>query len=160
VTFFGLIQGQKCLAQDGGSGGLTNELGVFIGRVLPNGVDGAPEIFSLSGLRYSRAFSPASNSFWEVGGTFGDSRGVEWTSLFASLRMDIPIETFVALAYLGGDFTRYSSVDQPQTDEGGAHLGGGLMSNLGGATWWRFDMKLTSKPGTTLFFGLTLFWRF
>jgi hypothetical protein len=145
---------------DGPSGGIPNEFSIFTGRVLPNGVDGATEIFSISGLRYSRAFSDKGHGFWEVGANFGNSAGVEWKAGSASLRMDVPIETLVGFTYIGADFTQYTGVGVAEQSKGGAHVGGGMMTNIGGATSLRFDMKLTSKPGTFLFFGLGLSWAF
>lgn len=142
-------------APEGKRGGL-NQFSIFTGKVLPNGVDGAPEIFSLTGLRYSRAFSDKGSGYWEVGGLAGNGSGVEWTGLFASLRMDVPVETLIGFAYLGLDYTRYSGVGVDSDQSGGAHVGGGLMSLIGGDTYFRFDMKLNSKPGTSLLFTLGL----
>lgn len=161
LIMFIALGGQHSNAQaDGAGGGIRNEFGIFSGRVLPNGVDGAEDIFTLSGVRYSRAFSSSGHGFWEIGGVFGNSLGVEWKGAFASLRMDIPIETLVGFTYIGGDYTQYTGVGTEEIKKGGGHVGGGIMSNIGGSTHFRFDMKLNSKPGTSLLFALGLSWAF
>lgn len=130
------------------------QVGAFIGNLLPNGVDGVDEITPLWGVRYSHGLGRS--SFVEGGGIFGHSEGVKWQGAFVSLRMDIPVETLVATTYIGMDFTRYESATKTTSNQGGGHVGGGLMSLIGGSSWVRFDMKLNSKPGTSLYFALGL----
>jgi hypothetical protein len=149
---------QPAHAQDSGGSG-HNEIGIFSGRILPN-VSGASEIFSLTGVRYSRSFTDNGLGFWEVGGLTGNGSGVEWKGAFASLRMNIPVETIIAFTYLGLDFTRYKGENTETVNRGGYHVGGGMMSLIGGGTWFRFDMKLNSQPGTSLYFALGLVFDF
>lgn len=141
--------------QAGNDGG-PHELHLFMGNVLPNGVDGADEIFPLSGIRYSIAMSEDSMGYYELGGVFGNGEGVSWQGAFASLRMDVPVETLVGFAYLGLDFTNYEGNGTEEQQRGGGHVGGGMMTLIGGNCSVRFDMKLNSKPGTSLFFSLGL----
>ena len=117
-----------------------------MGNVLPNGVDGADEIFPLSGLRYSIAMDEEGYGYYEFGGVFGNGEGVRWQGAFASLRMDVPVETLVGFAYLGLDFTSYEGNGTAKQQRGGGHVGGGLMTLIGGNCSMRFDMKLNSKP--------------
>lgn len=135
-----------------------SQIGAFVGNMLPNGVPGVQEITPLWGLRYSYPFG--SGVFGEGGGIFGHSQGVTWRSAFASLRMDIPLETLTAFAIIGLDMTRYESTTQHAVNKGGGHAGGGLMSKIGGNISARFDMKLNSKPGTSLYFALGLVYEF
>lgn len=152
LVFFGL---SSAWAQEGGGDG-PHELNVFMGNVLPNGIDGAEEIFPLSGLRYSVSMDEKGIGFYEFGGVFGNGEGVEWQGAFASLRMNVPVETLVGFAYVGLDFTRFSTPTEDTQQRGGGHLGGGLMTLIGGNCSLRFDMKLNSKPGTSLYFSLGL----
>lgn len=138
-------------AQDSKDAG-PSQLGAFVGNLLPNGVPGVEEITPLWGIRYS--YPLAKMVYAEGGGIFGNSGGVKWQSAFASLRMDIPLETLVAFAMLGLDVTRYEVAPEEPSNIGGGHAGGGLMSQIGGNVWARFDMKLNSKPGTSLYFAL------
>jgi hypothetical protein len=39
-------------------------------------------------------------------------------------------------------------------------VGGGLMSQMGSSSWVRFDMRINSKPGTSLYFALGLVFDF
>ena len=108
--------------KDGG----PHEFNFFVGNVLPHGIDGANEIFSLSGLRYSIAMGEDSKGYYEFGGLFGNGQGVSWKGGFASLRMDVPVETLVGFAYIGLDFTSYETTTTGKNQRGGGHVGGGL----------------------------------
>ncbi len=146
-----IVFGHSAFAQEGKDAG-PSQIGAFVGNLLPNGVPGVPEITPLWGIRYSHPL--AEMLYAEGGGIFGHSAGVTWRSAFTSLRMDIPLETLVAFAIIGLDFTRYESQTQDAINKGGMHAGGGLMSQIGGSVWARFDMKLNSQPGTSLYFAL------
>ncbi len=141
-------------AQEGASTGAPSQVGVFLGNMLPNNVPGMDEITPLWGFRYSHPLG--SMVYAEGGGVFSHSNGVDWKGAFASLRMDVPLETMIAMAYLGLDYTNYSGEGQKTTNKGGGHAGGGVMSLIGGNIYMRFDMKLNSQPGTSLYFALGL----
>lgn len=100
------------------------------------------------------------HAFVEFGGVGGNSSGVNWQNAFTSIRMDVPIETLVAMAYVGIDYTRYEPEGFDTEQAFGGHVGGGLMSLVGGDSYVRFDMKLNSGPGTSLFFSLGLMFQF
>lgn len=155
ITSLIMLSSLTAWGQAGNDGG-PHEFNFFMGNVLPNGVDGAEEIFSLSGLRYSMAMSEEGQGFYEFGGVFGNGDGVRWQGAFASLRMNVPVETMVGFAYLGLDYTNYETSTTSKTQTGGGHVGGGLMTLIGGNCSMRFDMKLNSKPGTSLYFSLGL----
>lgn len=152
LLFLSLILLVPCaFAQDSKDAG-PSQIGVFVGNLLPSGVPGVEEITPLWGIRYS--FPLARMAYAEGGGIFGNSGGVKWQGAFASLRMDIPLETLVAFALVGLDVTRYEVAPAEASNIGGGHAGGGLMSQIGGNAWVRFDMKLNSKPGTSLYFAI------
>jgi hypothetical protein len=156
-------------AADGGAGGAAGgagadgddklvphpQVGAFVGRILPHGLDNNDEIFSVWGLRYSHPYGK-NNAYIDGGTVMGNSAGIKWQSGFLSLSMHFPIETLIGHAGIGLDMTRYETETTPSKNIGGAHFVGGIMSKIGGNTFVRFDMKLNSKPGTSLFLGIGL----
>ncbi len=145
----------SALAQDdgGGGGGGANQVGFFVGNVLPHKVSPQDEIFPLWGIRYSRALG-GKGAWAEADLSFANSEGMNWQALSAGARMDIPIETLIAHAGLGLDSVMYKVNDGDQKYALGGHFIGGVMSQMGPTAFLRFDMKLQTKPGTILFFGL------
>jgi hypothetical protein len=143
-------------AQDSGGGSSrAHQVGAFVGRMLPHKVDGAEEIFGLSGLRYSMPLG-SGDGFADAGAMFGNSEGVKWQGIFVTASMQMPIETLVGHAGIGADYTMYEGSGGVDKASGGLHFVGGVMNRLGGNALARFDMKLSSSPGTTLFFALGL----
>ncbi len=149
-------------ADDSGGGGPGHkpQLGVFIGRVLPHNISGNDNIFTLWGLRYS---SPMGKADKGGGGSYldftflgGNGANVHWGGLSLDLSMQMPIETLVAAAGLGFDFTQYSSDTQSTKGVFGEHFIGSVMSRMGSSSLLRFDMKFSANPGSTVFFGLGL----
>lgn len=153
LSIFIIFFGSLAQAQGNDEDSLP-QFGAYIGNLLPNNVDDVEEIITLWGLRYSHPFTR--RGYYEFGGTFGNSVGVTWHSVSGSLRMDIPVETFTGIAYIGMDYTRYEGATGQKVDKGGLHVGGGLMSLIGGRIHSRFDMKLSTNPGTSLYFSIGL----
>ena len=142
-------------AQDGGaenSSGLS-QVGISLARLLPNGVSDEDEILPLWGVRYSLPLNSRGN-FIDFGGVMGSGSGVDWQGLSTGVSMHVPIETLLGHAGVGVDMTRYSTSTDSKQNVLGFHFIGGVMSRVGGNLLLRFDMKLASKPGTYLLFGL------
>ncbi len=152
LLIFGLFL-SSAHAQEGSDAG-ASQIGAYVGNTLPNGIDGAEEIFPLWGLRYSHALSQ--NGFADLSTFAGNSEGVEWQGISIGASMQIPVETLIGHAGVGIDFTRYSTVEQETTNAVGGHFVGGVLMPIGGNVYSRFDMKLNSKPGTSLYFALGL----
>ena len=128
------------------------EAGLHLGNLLPNQINGVTEIMGLGGVR--AGFRLAPRSYVEGGMIMGNGEGVEWKNLHVDLRMDIPVENLLAVAYIGGDTIYYKGADTSSNKlVFGGHAGGGIMSHLGGASWFRFDMKFGLSPGTSLYLG-------
>lgn len=144
----------KDLLAQGAATESSKQVYVYYGKVLPNGVPGIEEIFSLWGFKYSQSISADRTIFSEFAFSKNGDSQVEWIGGSASLRMDVPIETYVGIAFIGLDYTRYNAPGSEAKNYGGVHGGGGLMAYIGGNAHFRFDMKLNSKPGTSLMFGL------
>src|SRR5690606_17894066 len=90
----------------------------------------------------------------------GNGHGVEWKNFWISARMDMPVENLVAIASIGPGVTYYKPANSGSTKIiFGGHVGGGIQTQLGGATWFRADMKLGFSPGTSLYFGAGIVFR-
>lgn len=133
------------------------EMGFHIGNLLPNQIDGATEIMGLGGIRGGFRFAPL--TYAEAGFITGNGEGVEWKNLHVDLRMDIPVENLVALAYVGGDVIYYNGNGTGTRMVFGGHAGGGVHAHLSGIAWVRADMKFGFSPGTSMYFGIGLEFR-
>ena len=151
-TLIILLFATKVVAQPSGDSAGFSQVGGFIGRVLPNGIDGADEIFEKYGLRYSIA--GGKSSYYDITGFYADSEGVQWTGVSFGISAQIPIETLIGHAGVGLDYTRVETETAPADDAIGGHFIGGVMTSIDGGVLVRFDMKFNSGPGTSLFFAL------
>jgi hypothetical protein len=144
-------------AAGGKDGSPAFEAGVHVGKLLPNQIDGVTEIMGLGGVRMALRLNPG--SYVEGGIMMGNGEGQQWKNSHISLRMDIPIEKLVAIAYVGADNYYYKGPGTGQKLVFGGHAGGGFMAQLAGSMWFRTDMKFSFNPGTSLYFGFGLAWR-
>ena len=155
--FLLLFSSASAFAQNENTGGGA-QVGAFIGNTLPSGIDGADEIFPLWGLRYSHGLSRS--GFVDVSTFFGNSEGVAWQGAALGVSMQAPIETLVGHAGIGIDYTRYETDTTSAKNYFGGHFIGGVMAEIGGNAYVRFDMKLNSKPGSSLYFAIGLVFMF
>lgn len=153
LVFAALVFASGAFAQGTESEGIS-QFGAYVGNTLPNGIDGAEEIFPLWGIRYAHAIGPA--SFIDFSTFAGHSEGVEWTGAAVGISMQAPVETLIGHAGIGLDYTRYSTSTSETKNTGGGHFIGGILSPIGGNVLARFDMKLNTKPGTSLYFAIGL----
>lgn len=152
-------------AEEGSPGGEraagTNaryELGAHVGNLLPNHIDGVTEILGLGGFRGAMRIAPL--TYAEAGMILGNGNGVEWKNVHVDVRMDIPVENLVGVAYVGFDTLYYKGNDGETRTGFGGHAGGGIQALLSGALWVRGDMKFGFSPGTSLYVGFGLVFRF
>jgi len=134
------------------------EFGAHIGNLLPNQVPGATEIQPQWGLQMGFGMGGAGTT--EFTANAGNGEGVEWKQLSLSVRMDMPIEELVGIVYVGVDMSIYETQTQEQKIFGGGHVGGGVMTNISRDLWFRVDMKFNINPGTSLYIGGGLTFRF
>lgn len=134
------------------------EVGFHVGNLLPNQIDGVTEIIGLGGVRAGFRFAPF--TYAEAGIIMGNGAGVEWKNAHIDARMDIPVESLVGLAYAGADTTYYKGADKNSHVIFGGHVGGGIQALLSGDLWFRGDMKFSFSPGTSLYVGGGLEFRF
>ena len=152
-------------AQYGGAGDAAKapgadalyEAGFHLGNLLPNQIDGVTEIMSLGGARGAVRLAPL--SYGEFGIITGNGEGVEWRNLHVDVRMDIPVENLVAVAFLGADAIMYEGNGHGGQVVFGGHAGGGIQAHLTGLAWFRADMKFGFSPGTSLYIGAGLVFR-
>lgn len=127
------------------------EFGGHLGNLLPSQIPGVTEITGLGGARIG--YRTGSSSFLEGGVISGKSEGAEYSNAHLSLRTEIPIENIVGLAFFGADATQFKGVGEKRQVMFGGHVGGGVMALLGGNFWFRSDMKLSIRPGNSLYIG-------
>jgi len=133
------------------------EAGFHLGNLLPNQIPGVDEIMGLGGLRMGLRIAP--ESYFEAGFISGNGEGVEWKNAHVDIRMDIPIENLVGIAYLGADTNYYKGNGRGTKLIFGGHAGGGIQAHLSGVAWFRADMKFSFNPGTSLYIGAGLVFR-
>lgn len=151
LMFFGFMAPLNSWAQEGSGGEPDYEVGLHMGRLLPNQIGGVTEIIPQWGGRLG--YRLGTHFFGEVGGTTGAKEGVEYQNVHLSARLDVPVETLVGEVFLGGDVTRYKATTGPRKIFGGGHIGGGILTHIADAIWFRTDMKFNINPGTSLYFG-------
>lgn len=134
------------------------EMGFQIGNLLPNQIPGVTEILGLGGVRGGLRI--AKLTYAEAGLIMGNGSGVEWKNAHIDARMDIPVENLVGFAYLGVDSIYYKGSDGETRTNFGGHAGGGIQALLSGALWVRGDMKFSFSPGTSLYVGVGVMFRF
>lgn len=167
LVFFLTWQGSSAFAQAPEGGGdekaqlaqdIGWEFGLNIGNLLPNQISGVTEIMGLGGFMFAYNLAPA--SFLETQFLTGNGDGAKWKNMAINIRMDVPIETMLALAYVGGDITHYQGAGESTKTIFGGHAGGGIQVPIGAITWFRADMKFSVSPGTSLYIGASFIFRF
>lgn len=134
------------------------ELGVHLGNLLPNQVSGVSEITGLGGVRAGFRFAPM--TYAEGGIIMGNGSGASWKNVHLDVRIDMPVENLVGMAYVGVDTVYYEGTDQNARLIFGGHAGGGIQAHLSGNMWFRSDMKFGFSPGTSLYVGFGFSFRF
>lgn len=147
----------RVMAQEGGAAE-GSEIMLYLGSMLPNQIDNVTEIMPVFGGSYS--FKTASMGTMEFGLSNIHAEGVDFTTLSASLRADLPaIDQFVGIFYGGLDLNYYRPAGaSDRTSETGLHIGTGLMMHATDTLWFRTDLKFMASPGTSLLilFGVVL----
>ncbi|MES2856075.1 MAG: hypothetical protein V4692_09440 [Bdellovibrionota bacterium] len=154
ASILGLVftVGHSAFAQSGAAGG--SEINVYMGTMLPNQIDGVDEILPVFGGRYS---FDTNIGMIELGGTNSHARGIDFTTIEANLRHDVPIDEGV-IGLIGGglDFNWYIPKNESSRKaETGFNITAGGMMSVSQTFWLRTDLKFMGGPGTslTLLFG-------
>ena len=133
------------------------EAGFHLGNLLPNQIDGLTEIIGLGGVRAGVRLAPL--TYAEAGLTMGNGEGAEWKNAQIDLRMDIPVENLVGIAYIGADMIYFKGAGHSEKLIFGGHAGGGIQMPLTGIGWFRSEMKFGFSPGTSLYIGFGFVFR-
>lgn len=134
------------------------EAGLHLGTLLPNQIGGVSEIMGLGGVRVGNRI--AQRGWLEGGFLTGNESGQKWRNIHGGVRMDIPVENLIGIAGVGLDIVQYSGPGRSSTINFGGHLNLGIQAALGGNILLRTDMKFGFSPGTQLYIGFGLVWRF
>jgi hypothetical protein len=156
VVFLFAVSGRAWAQADAGSSS-TYEIGFHLGDLLPNQIPGVTEIMGMGGLRGGYRLSPVAVS--ELGFTTGNGDGAQYKNIDFGLRLDMPLDTLVGFVLLGVDITNYKGVGADPVTAGGGHIGGGIMTSLGGSVWIRSDMKFVFNPGISMYIDFSLLFR-
>jgi hypothetical protein len=143
------LTGSLAVAADG-SGGTGNEVGLYIGSMLPNQIEGVTEILPVFGGRYGLGLG---FGFLEIGLANSHAMGVDFTTAELSIRADIPAGGGLgAFVYGGVDMSYYSPLGSNvrRTDYGG-HVGAGATMEVSSDFALRTDLKLMGGPGVSLY---------
>lgn len=132
-------------AQDTGS-----DINLFVGSHLPNQIPGVTEILPVFGARYGLGTGLGK---FEFGFMNTHAQGVDFTTLEASLRGEIPVgEGIVALIYGGADLNYYRPEGEfDRRSEVGLHIGAGALVHVAETFWLRGEFKLMGGPGVSLY---------
>jgi hypothetical protein len=151
VGIFPFLSVAQDRAESSSGGDARYELGFHLGNLLPNQIEGVTEIMGIGGGRMGFRLSPG--TYFEGGMIAGNGEGAQWKNAHLDLRMDTPVESLVAIAYIGGDTVIFKGADHGQKLVFGGHAGGGIQAHMGGVAWFRGDMKFGFGPGTSLYIG-------
>jgi hypothetical protein len=148
-----LVFSTPAQAAEGGG----NDISMFVGSMLPNQIDGVSEVLPVFGGRYGLG---TRFGMVELGGSNSHARGVDFTTIEANYRHDIPVDSDVLGLIEGGlDFNYYIPENESSRKaETGFHIAAGGMMMVSKAFWLRSDLKFMGGPGTslTLLFGFVL----
>lgn len=138
------------------SGG--NEISLHTGSLLPNQIDGVTEILPVWGARYGLG---TQLGVVELGGSNVHAQGVDFTTLTASLRGDVPLaDQIQGIIYGGLDFNWYRpEAESERKSVTGVHVGTGLMMHVADTFWLRSELKFMGGPGTSLYIGFGVVFR-
>ncbi len=141
-------------AQSQASG--SNEIGLYIGEMLPSGIDHVGEILPVVGGRYG--FALGKGSIIDLGAFNSHASGIDFTTGELSFRLSEALgQGLEGLFYAGPDFNYYKPDNQSdRKSDFGFHAGAGAMMSVTDSLWLRGDLKLMGGPGTSLYllFGI------
>jgi hypothetical protein len=143
----------------------TKEVSAVCGRMLPDQIRGVNENFAVCGGRFG--FKSGNSSFMEFTGLGGGGFGTKYYQATGSIRGDMEMYDLIGSMYVGVDInwvTRAvpdSITGSDQSDiYAGAHVGGAFSGDINDSTYLRTDFKFNFNPGTSLFVGIALVFRF
>lgn len=150
---------ENALAQSTGATPGGHAFSIHTGPLLPNSIPATDEILSGFGVRYG--YPLFESTLLEAGYTGSNSDGVKYSDLHLSLRGQIPFQDLFVYGLLGADLIRIRGpLSSDFTYYGGVHTAGGILAHIADTLFLRMEMRFNFHPGTILFFGFGLEYRF
>lgn len=133
------------------------ELGIHGGPLLPNRVAGVTEILSMVGVR---AAAPTDKGMFELDFITGRGLGVVYHSASFDYRLDIVNDYRPVFFLLGGHVDSFEPLERSQRIAFGWHYGGGITEKIAGPIHFRADFRHRFGPGSELYIGVGILYRF
>jgi len=134
----------------------SDEIGFYLGNMLPSSIENVSEILPVFGGRYG--IQTARVGIAELGLFNSHANGVDFTTFETSLRGSMPAGTGMDVLYFGGlDFNYYRPEgEESRKTQTGFHVGAGAMMQITDTLWLRGDLKFMGGPGQSLYllFGI------
>lgn len=129
----------------------NDEISLYLGEMLPSQIDNVTDILPIFGGRYG--FQTQKVGVAEIGLFNTHASGVDFTTLEASLRGDMPFSPGIDGIYYGGlDFNYYRPAgEDSRKNQTGFHVGTGAKMQVTDSLWVTGDLKFMGGPGTSLF---------
>ncbi len=143
------------------------EASFFCGPFLPNQIKGITELMTLCGARLG--FKINDNTWLESSFISGSGSAQQYKIGSLSFRTDVAYDDIIASFNIGGDVHMatqplYDAFGNTSGDQSniylGGHAGGSLWAKINDALYLRTDMTFNFSPGTSLFIGFGLVFRF
>ncbi len=162
LSFLLVIAG-KAFAQSAGGQADSWQFGAFYGRALPHDVSNQDNIFTIWGLRLSAPMPTSASHGGYFDGTYtsGNGGAVSLQQVAGGVSLQIPVQSLELGTGIGLNTTRYTSdmVTGAKTVLG-EYFTGSVLTKITPSVLARFDMTVSSQPGTILVFDLGLMYDF
>ena len=161
LAFLLFLLGPSLWAQDQGNNGGDYFEGHLFGGALVANIPGVDTTLSMVGLR-----AVWSNPYGNFEGGFftGNGKGnVNYNIIDLNYRLDFPLAGMKAFALVGGhgDFYKESEdAGAASKFANGWHIGGGMIFDITQSFGLRGDFEWRFGPGTSLFTGISVIFRF
>jgi hypothetical protein len=144
---------------------MTKEAAIICGRFLPDQIRGVTENFAMCGARVGLRTAPG--SFMDFQFLNGGGYGTRYMLGSVSFRGDVEMYDVIGSMYIGGDLhfanrpVPDAATGSEQTDIfAGGHIGGAVAVDMSDSAYIRTDFQFNLNPGTSLFVGVSLVYRF
>lgn len=143
------------------------EAGFFCGPFLPNQIPGISELMPLCGARVGLKVNE--NTWMEPSFLSGSGHAQQYRIASLGFRTDMAYDDIIASLYAGPSihFATQPLVDAAGNSIGdqtniyiGGHLGGSLWAKINDVFYFRSDMSFYLSPGTSLYIGFGVVFRF
>jgi opacity protein-like surface antigen len=153
----GATGGQSGVADEADLAASSWELGVHAGPLLPSRIPYVREIVQGWG---GRVAIPTAKGVFEIDNVHARGSGIVYNTLSLDYRADIKNDYLPTHFLIGFHGDYFHGPERGFTYAGGWHFGGGLTEKLAGPVYFRTDFKYRFSPGTSLYVGIGVSYRF